>query len=44
MPVQSAAVRGEEDRPFAALTDGQVDGPRGARRERDGEDIARPCA
>ena len=40
VPVQPAAVRGEEDRSLAALTDSQVDGPRGARRERDGDDLA----
>jgi hypothetical protein len=33
-PVHPAAVRGEEDRSCAALTDSQVDGPRGARRQR----------
>ena len=40
VPVQPAAVRGDEDRSFAALTDSQVDGPRGAGGERDGDDLA----
>ena len=40
MAVQPAAVRGQEDRPLAAFTDGEVDRPRGAGRERDGDDLA----
>src|SRR5213076_3334078 len=32
VPVQPPAIGSQEDRPLAALTDGQVDGPRGARR------------
>jgi hypothetical protein len=40
VPVQSLAIGGQEDRPFAALTDGQVDRPRSPRRERDGDDLA----
>ena len=30
----------QEDRPFAALADSQVDGPCGARGQRDGDDLA----
>jgi hypothetical protein len=40
VPVQPPAVSGQEDRSFAALADGQVDRPGGARRERDGDDLA----
>ena len=40
VPVQPPAIRGQEDGSFAALADGQVDRPRGARRERDGDDLA----
>src|ERR1017187_1784802 len=39
VPVQAVPVYGEEYRSFAALADGQVDGPCGARRERDGDDL-----
>ena len=35
VPVQPLPGRGGEDRSFAAVADGQVDRPRGARRERD---------
>jgi len=38
--VQPPAVGGQEDRPVAALADGQVDRPGGARREWDGNDLA----
>jgi hypothetical protein len=34
VPVQPLPVRAAEDRSFHALADGQVDRPRGARRER----------
>src|SRR5215469_14088732 len=40
VPVQPAAVCGQEDWPVCALADGQVDGPRGTRRERDRDDLA----
>jgi hypothetical protein len=40
VPVQLSAIGGQEDRSFAALADGQVDRPGGARRERDGDDLA----
>jgi hypothetical protein len=40
VPVQPPALRGEEHRPFGALADGQVDRPGGARRGRDGDDLA----
>ncbi len=40
MPVQPPAIGGQEDRSVAALTDGQVDRPGGAWRERDGDDLA----
>jgi hypothetical protein len=40
VPVQPPPVRGPEHRPFGALADGQVDRPGGARRERDGDDLA----
>ena len=43
VPVQSPPVRGEEDRSLAPLADGQVDGPRGARCQRDGDDLAAPA-
>jgi hypothetical protein len=35
VPIQPAAVSGQEHRPVCALADGQVDRPGGARRERD---------
>jgi hypothetical protein len=38
--VQPAAVCGQEDWPFGAFADGQVDRPCGARGEQDGEDLA----
>ena len=40
VPIQAAAVSGQEDRPVCALADGQVDGPGGARSERDRDDLA----
>jgi len=40
VPVQAATVGVEEDRPFYALADGQVDRPGCARRERDRHDLA----
>ena len=40
VPVQPAAIRSQEDRPFAAFTDGQIDRPRRARCQRDGDDLA----
>jgi hypothetical protein len=40
MPVQPAAIGGQEDRSFGALADGQVDRPCGARRQRNGDDLA----
>src|SRR6266496_6589512 len=40
VPVQSAPVGGEEYRPLAPLADGQVDRPRCARREGNGDDLA----
>src|SRR5258708_9088624 len=40
VPVQPPPVRREEDRSLAALTDSRVDGPRGSRRERDGDGLA----
>jgi hypothetical protein len=40
MPVQPTPIRGQEDGPFTAFTDGQVDRAGGARRERDGDDLA----
>jgi hypothetical protein len=40
MPIQAAAVSGQEDRPVCALADSQVDRPGGARRERDRHDLA----
>jgi len=38
--VETLTVASEEDRPFATLTDGQVDSPGGTRREGDGDDLA----
>jgi hypothetical protein len=40
VPVQPAAIGGQEDWSLAALADGQVDRAGGARRERDGDDLA----
>ncbi len=40
VPVQPPAICGQEDGSFAALADGQVYCPRGAGRERDGDDLA----
>ena len=40
MPVQPLAVGGQEYRPVSALADGKVDRPGGARRQRDGDDLA----
>ena len=40
VPVQPAAISRQEDRSFGALADGQVDRPRGARCERDGDNLA----
>jgi hypothetical protein len=40
VPVQPPSVCGEEERPFSALADRQVDRPGGARGERDGDDLA----
>ena len=40
VPVEPVAVRAEEDRAFAAFADGEVDSSRGARCERDGDDLA----
>jgi hypothetical protein len=40
VPVQPAPVPGEEQRPFSPLADGQVDRPRGAGRELDGDHLA----
>ena len=40
VPVQPPPVRCQEDRPLAAFADRQVDRPGGARRERDGDDLA----
>jgi len=40
VPVQPAAVPGEEHRPFGMFAEGQVDRPGGARRQRDGHDLA----
>jgi hypothetical protein len=40
VPVQPPPVCGREDRSLAPLADGQVDCPRGARGERDGDDLA----
>jgi hypothetical protein len=40
VPVQAPTAGCKEDGSFAALADGQVDRPRGPRRERDGDDLA----
>jgi hypothetical protein len=40
VPVQPPPVRGQEHRPAGALADSQVNGPGGARRERNGDDFA----
>jgi hypothetical protein len=40
VPVQPAAVRGQEHRAAGTLADGQVDRPGGPRRERDGDHLA----
>jgi len=40
VPVQPLPVRAAEDRPVHALADSQVDCPRGAGCERDGDDLA----
>ena len=40
VPVQPPAIGGQEDRSVAALADGQVDRPGGARRERDRDHLA----
>jgi hypothetical protein len=40
VPVQPAAVRGQEHRPFSALADGQIDRPGGPRSQRDGDHFA----
>jgi hypothetical protein len=40
VPVQPLPVGADEDRPFHALTDRQVDRPRGPGRERDGDYLA----
>ena len=40
VPVQPPPVRGQEHRPVRPLADGQVDRPGGARRQRDGDDLA----
>jgi hypothetical protein len=40
VPVQPPPVRRAENRSLASLADGQVDRPRGARRQRDGDDLA----
>ena len=40
VPIESVAVGAAEDRSFAAFTDGEIDRPRGAGRERDGHDLA----
>jgi hypothetical protein len=37
--VQPVAVRGQKDRSCAAFADGQVDRSRGARRQRDGDNL-----
>jgi hypothetical protein len=39
-PVQPPPVRGQEHGPVGAFADGQVDRPCGARRQRDGNDLA----
>ena len=38
--IQPPATRRQEHRSFAAFADGQVDGTGGARRQRDGDDLA----
>jgi hypothetical protein len=40
LPVETFAVVAEEDRPLDPFADGQVDSSGGARRERDGDDLA----
>ena len=40
VPVQPTAISRQEDRSFGALADGQVDRPRGARCEQDGDNLA----
>jgi hypothetical protein len=40
VPVQPLPIGTEEDRPFQALADGQVDRPRGAGCQRNGDDLA----
>jgi hypothetical protein len=40
VPVDPPSVGGQEHRPVGALADGQVDGPGGARRQRDRDDLA----
>jgi hypothetical protein len=40
VPVQPPPVRREEDRSLASLADSQIDRPRGAWRQRDGDDLA----
>jgi hypothetical protein len=40
VPVQPPPIGGQEHRPICTFADGQVDRPRGARRERDGDDLA----
>jgi hypothetical protein len=40
VPVQAVAVSSQEDRYFAAFTDGQVNRPRRARRQRDDDHLA----
>jgi hypothetical protein len=40
VPVQPPTVRGDEQRPFGALADGQVDSAGGARRKRGGHHLA----
>ena len=40
VPVQPTAIGSQQDGPFTALADGQVDRPGGARGERDGDDLA----
>jgi hypothetical protein len=40
VPVHPPSVRGHQYRPAGALADGQVDRPRGARRQRNRDDLA----
>src|ERR1700674_5619158 len=40
MPVKTPPGAIEKDRTLWALADGQIDGPGGARRQRDGDDLA----